>query len=75
MLTAGVNAAKLLKYTYFRLMHLNERSVRYTLHLFRDICGDRDMFRGIKIEKSDGIRHARVNFILTYYGYDTTVAF
>lgn len=52
MLTAGVNAAKLLKYTYFRLMRLKERSVRYTLHLFRDICGDRDMFHGIKIEKS-----------------------
>ena len=66
MLTAGVNAAKLLKYTYLRLMHLNERSVRYTLHLFRDICGDRDMFRGIKIEKSD-VRHARVNFILTLW--------
>ena len=67
MLTAGVNAAKLLKYTYFRLMRLKERSVGYTLHLLRDICGDRDMFHGIKIEKSDGVRHARVNVILTLW--------
>ena len=48
MLTAGINAAKLLKYTYFKLVHLNERSATYNIHIFLDICGDRKMFRAME---------------------------